>query len=493
MSELRAPADGHDRYRLLAAGSIDGRIAPDEMLALERHLTGCAACRLELGALRADHTWLAAPAKVDAPRPELRDAILAAARGPRVPRTSDAPRSFLPAFVGAGALLLVGALALNLMFAPSGPGAMPSGTPGPSADQSVAPSPVPSGPVAGTCRTIPADLSARWSFDEPSERLSGAPLLLVGDARGVPGMQSSGLELAGPTSEALVPDVTVAQLADEDFTISVWVRFLHLAGEQVIVERFADGTPSVGWTLTKLESGELRLAVGTIAGVFDLDSRNARLTPEVWHHIAARRLGGTYTLFVNGRTVGSGQLPEGDAANLALERPLLIGRRGDDRGFHLDAHLDELLIWTARGLSEMELADVRAAGTAGFCEAAAGASYEGSWVATDCAATGSKVDCTRWGDGSRLRLIIGPGEEPTARFEDDSVAGCGAGGAPGPRVAEGTGRFEGVYLWVTFTTVSCAVASEEWQNPLQLYKAFNDAGLWVDSNGDGWGTIWKPA
>lgn len=487
------PSGEHDRYRLLAAGSIDGRISPDEARDLERHLAGCPDCRAELSGLLADHEWLSAPRSPVAPPADVRTSVLAAARSPRVPRTSDAAGPFLPAFLAAAALLVVSVLALNLVFAPSGPGAVPSRTPGPSASERVAPTPARSSAAGRACRTIPANVSARWTFDDPVERFTGAPTTLIGQARGVEGVQGGALELVGGTSEALVEDTSVGQLGPGDFTISTWVRFLDLGGEQVLLERFIDGDPSAGWTLTKLAEDEVRFVLGTVDGWLDVNSTGARLASGTWHHVAVRRLGRDVVVLLDGLEVGLASLPAGAIVNVAPDLPLRFGRRGDARGFHLNGQLDEVLLWSDRALTDTELADVRAAGAAGFCEAAAGAGYEGSWRAVDCAAKGSTLDCLRWGDGSELHLTIGPGEQPSATFEDESVDGCGANGAPGRRVAMATGSFEGAHLWLTFTDVMCTHASESWADPLGLYKPYGDADLWADPDGDGWGTVWRRA
>ena len=484
----------HDEFRMLAAASVDGRLSSDEAAALEAHLAGCPVCRADLAGMVQDHAWLSAPGAVPAPDGRIREAVLAAARSARVPRTGDRQR---PWEVLVAASLMVAVVGAGILFAANrGPGA---GTPGNSATRSPTPTGTLSPAAAGQCVPIPPGLSARWTFDEPTERLSGVPLQLFDNAKFVAGLSGTALHLdgEGTSSRADVNDPGIAAIGTEDFTISLWVRFLHLKGEQVLAERWALGTRGEGWTLTKLATGELRLALATdrveAIGEFDLDSVGAGLVPEAWHHVVARRLQRTFWLFVDGRQVAGSTLPAGVTADLTAALPLKFGLRGpNDSGLRLDGDLDEALFWTGRALSNVEIGELDRAGSAGFCEAAAGAGYDGSWQATDCAASGPALNCGLWGDGSQLRLDIGSGEQPEARFRDTAAAGCGPDGTAGPGEATGRAKFEGVHLWITFTNVTCMATSDSYQNPMQLYKALSDAGLWQDPDGDEWGIVWRP-
>ena len=475
----------HDEFRILAAASVDGRISPDEAAALDVHLAGCPDCRADLAGMLQDHAWLATPGSVAPPDPRVRDVVIEAARSARVPRTGDRQR---PWEALAAAAVMIAVIGAGLLFAGSRvPGA---GSASPAATSTRTPT-ASNTSLGSRCVPIPAGLTARWTFDDPVERFSGVETLLTGNPRSVVGVAGSAIELTGSATGAVVPDTRVGALGTSDFTVVAWVRFVAVAGEQVVVERFVEGSSPEGWTLTKLDTGEIRFAFGVGNAEFTVDTTGTTMTSEVWHHIAARRQGRTVSVFVDGLEAGVAELAAGAQVDVAVDKPLLFGRRGDARGFHLQGDLDEILIWTDRGLSDAEILDLKNAGTRGFCEAAADAGYEGVWGGIDCPSDESAA-CEGWGDGSQLSLEIGEGEEPEIRFSDSSVPGCGTGGTPGPRSATGRGRFDGVHLVATFTTVSCVSPANSFANPMDLYKPYGDASIWFDPDGDELGILLRP-
>ena len=130
----------HRDYRVLAAAAVDGRIAPDDAVALEAHLATCDVCRADQEAMIADHAWLATPARVAPPDSRVRVAILDAARSPRVPRTEGARLPWSASLAAAALVVLVGGAAtLALLERTPGPGA------------SVVPNPSPTGSTGPTC------------------------------------------------------------------------------------------------------------------------------------------------------------------------------------------------------------------------------------------------------------------------------------------------------------------------------------------------------
>lgn len=477
----------HDAYRLLAAAAVDGRIDPEDAAALEAHLASCPTCRADERAMLQDHLWLATPGPVREADPRIRAAVLEAARTARVPRLG-APVLRVSWTTLAAAILVIAVAGAGLRILErrdpaAGPAALPTAS---------APAvPTPSAALGETCVQIPAGLSARWPFD--ANGINYLPGGLEAELRGtqfVEGVLGSSLHLAA--AGQATASVGAPELGAADFTVSLWVRFSSLDGEQVLVERWSHD-PLVGWSLTKLATGELRLAVAGDADEVDVETASLVLLPGTWYHVAARRLASTFSILVDGRTVASRTLPDGASADLTAGLPLLFGRRGggDDRGFQLAGDLDEIMIWAGRALADAEVAELHRAAVDGLCGAWEG--YEGSWRATDCASTGDPdvVDCVVWGDRSELRLVIGPGEHPDARFEDVSDAGCGPAGAAGRRTAAGTGAFRGVHLMLTFDDVSCAAPGTSWTNPMDLYIGPGDDALWDDPDGDSLATVWQ--
>ena len=80
----------HEQYSedlaLVALGALQG----DELLALEKHLEGCAGCRLELQKLRGDMALLAMSVGAAAPPARARQSLMAAVA--REPRMQAVPR-----------------------------------------------------------------------------------------------------------------------------------------------------------------------------------------------------------------------------------------------------------------------------------------------------------------------------------------------------------------------------------------------------------------
>jgi anti-sigma factor RsiW len=108
----------HDVHELTAAYALDALDAP-ERAAYEAHLPGCARCREELSALWVTTEALAVGASGPAPRPGLRDRVLAAARAERQVVVPLSPRRsrWAPALAAAAAAAAVVALGLGLWAA----------------------------------------------------------------------------------------------------------------------------------------------------------------------------------------------------------------------------------------------------------------------------------------------------------------------------------------------------------------------------------------
>lgn len=73
----------HERYRLLAAEAIDGRLSPDDARALQAHLATCFTCRAEADGLALDHRRLMAVLDGEQASPRVRSVVLRAAQGRR--------------------------------------------------------------------------------------------------------------------------------------------------------------------------------------------------------------------------------------------------------------------------------------------------------------------------------------------------------------------------------------------------------------------------
>lgn len=125
--------------------------------------------------------------------------------------------------------------------------------------------------------------------------------------------------------------------------------------------------------------------------------------------------------------------------------------------------------------------------------AAPAAGFAGVWRTVDCAQwwEDGHVDCAVWGDGSQLSMTIGEGDTPRATFQDSFASVCANGGSASTRwVAAGTGIYEDIFLWLTFTKSGCGSFGQGGYGGVQLYHDPGSDTLWEDEDGDGWGYIW---
>lgn len=378
MTPRNRERDEHDRFRVLAAAAVDGRLDPDSAAILEEHLSVCPTCRADQQAMLADHAWLAEPGPASEPDARVRAAILEAARSPRIPRTSDAPRRPWVALVAASmvvAIALTG-IAISGRRTPA-VGGPPTGTPSvtgliiptnaPSAANT--PIPLPAGVPIGSCAPRESALAAWWPAEDPRDVVGAREAVLHGRASFTPGLVGDALTLDGATAYGELPYDPTLLLRTQDFTILLWVRFASVAGEQVLIEQWQDtggGAPAnAGWTLTKLEDQVILFTSEADGAGQGGSTPSLDLRADTWYHVAVRRSGGEVTVFVDGIPIGAGSAER--AVDVTFESPLLFGRRGDDRGLLLNGQLDEIQIVLGEAMFETDIRTVYQSGRAGTC------------------------------------------------------------------------------------------------------------------------------
>jgi hypothetical protein len=367
---------GHDAFRLLAAAAVDGRIDPDDAVALEAHLATCQACRADQQAMLRDHLWLADPGPATPPSPAIRDVVLGAARSNRVPRTQASERPWA-GLVAASLVVAIGGAALLFLNArtPGGVGATGSGGPtrGPASRAAptsfVLSSLMPTGP----CAPRPAGLTSWWTGNGDARDVAGGhDATTHGNVQFTPGIVADALTLDGISAYADVPEDPAVDVGARDFTIQLWVRFNDLAGEPVLIEQWHDlpaGYPAaVGWTLQKTNPGGLALYAGNATDQFGAGTVPLPFRTGVWYHVAARRSGAEIALFVNGVVINEGSR-SGGPLDLHVDAPIVLGRRNDQSGDFLNGQLDEVQLLVGRALSDAEIEAVYQAGSTGFCPA----------------------------------------------------------------------------------------------------------------------------
>ena len=142
---------------------------------------------------------------------------------------------------------------------------------------------------------------------------------------------------------------------------------------QVAIEACSDVAfhvvASEGWTLTKLETQSIRLAVSAADGFeVDADTEEGLIEPGRWYLLSARRTGGEVTVLVDGVPRASAALEGASGWDLSNAESLLIGRRsGDGQDFFLDGTIDEVQLYAGTAVSDADLWLQWAVGAAGLC------------------------------------------------------------------------------------------------------------------------------
>jgi hypothetical protein len=227
------------------------------------------------------------------------------------------------------------------------------------------------------CAGSPVAQTGWWTGDQTTtDRAGHHDARLVGDATFGRGMVAGAFRLDGTGDYVAVPTAPALQVVGRHFTVAAWARYDTLPGEQVLVEKWVqhlDGTPSTGWTLTKLSTGQIRLE---LAGGSRIDTRPLGLVPGAWYHVAARLDGTVMTIFVDGTPVATGTTDASFTGDLSTPSSLKFGHRGnphdtpgsqDTRQFYLHGAIDEVQLWVGTALSDQDILAIAAAGAGGMC------------------------------------------------------------------------------------------------------------------------------
>ena len=115
----------------------------------------------------------------------------------------------------------------------------------------------------------------------------------------------------------------------------------------MLIEKWINFPSVSGWTLTKLSNNAWRFHDSSLF----FDSQPLTIDTGVWHQVIARRDGNAFSIFFDNTEVASASFVSPIADTSA---PLLIGRRGDARGFATNGRIDEVAIWN-QALSDTEI------------------------------------------------------------------------------------------------------------------------------------------
>jgi hypothetical protein len=227
--------------------------------------------------------------------------------------------------------------------------------------------------LAQTCVQPPSGATAWWPLDETSGTIAidvvgnkpgahfGGPAHVAGKVRGA-------LQFDGVDDFVGVGDSDLWAFGNRDFTIELWAYFNSPGGGTIshpshIFIGNDEGPFTVNKWFFALGGGVLEFVFSSPT-IGDQFLTFGPFAPNLnqWYHLAVRRQGNTFTVFVNG-------LPSGSVINTAAipnpNAPLTIGQ-AESLGF-MNGRLDEVTIYD-RALTQVELQSIVDASTAGKCK-----------------------------------------------------------------------------------------------------------------------------
>ncbi|MFF1655855.1 exo-alpha-sialidase [Streptomyces sp. NPDC058255] len=179
---------------------------------------------------------------------------------------------------------------------------------------------------------------------------------VLGGARETDGVSGGALAFDGTDDAVRLPYQDQLPLGTKDFTASLWFRYTATTGEQPLLWMGGIGTtqPQV-WVRGEPASNRITGLITTRNGAAAPRTASVRTTGAYndgeWHHLALRRGGGQLTLFVDGTTVSTADVPGSVSRNSPFG--VHIGQRMDSRAYFTGA-IDDVRVYD-RALSDEEL------------------------------------------------------------------------------------------------------------------------------------------
>lgn len=183
------------------------------------------------------------------------------------------------------------------------------------------------------------------------------PAAVLGGAEETDGVIGGALSFDGTDDAVRLPYRRQLPLGTEDFTVSLWFRYSAASGEQPLLWMGGIGTgqPQV-WVRGEPANNRVQGLITVRNGASAPRSASVRTTGAYndgqWHHLALRRGDGLLTLFVDGTSVGTADVPGSVSGNSPFG--VHVGQRVDGRAFFTGA-IDEVRVWD-RALSDEEVA-----------------------------------------------------------------------------------------------------------------------------------------
>jgi hypothetical protein len=161
----------------------------------------------------------------------------------------------------------------------------------------------------------------------------------------------SALEFDGVNDYVEVPDAEDLYFGVSDFTVALWINYNSLSGDHIVlIEKYTEFGGGCGWSFAKLSNDydhALRFGVTDPIRSFDV---YPSVTTGTWYHAVVNRSGDLFTIFWDGKAIGSKTF----SVNVNCTMPLKIGRREDSRGFFMNGLIDEVVLFN-RALSAEEI------------------------------------------------------------------------------------------------------------------------------------------
>lgn len=178
----------------------------------------------------------------------------------------------------------------------------------------------------------------------------------------VAGKAGTALTLSGMGQYVDVPSSDAIDMKSNDFSVAFWLKRSDPRDTSMaVLHKCKSGvskTPGYGFMLRET-GGELKFTI--CDGQEIVQASGARLKNADWHHVVARRGGGTISLFVDGRQAAQAKETLGSLSN---PEPLVIGKAGFANNVggppamnDLFGAIDDVRVYS-RALGDKEIADL---------------------------------------------------------------------------------------------------------------------------------------
>ncbi len=152
------------------------------------------------------------------------------------------------------------------------------------------------------------------------------------------------------------------QVADRDFTVSLWVRAGRVERTMTLLDTRAQATTTAGLSVNLLEgTGSAALVLADGGGVCGQHVTAPRIDDDTWHHVAFVRRGDRLWGVIDGRVAGAATSIQGACDVSPADEGLVLGARGADAGIDpLEGRLADVVLGL-RPLSPLALRALAAA------------------------------------------------------------------------------------------------------------------------------------